>query len=781
MANRPLVLLALAVLFLDFGLTYFGVIRPGEYYSEGDKTKIRGVIYSKQHKDGYNVFYLKDCYDKDNKIGRVILYEYFGENTNKGSYEIPISTKVEASVEVLKMRCAENEGGFDEKSYLISQEIFTKAAIEDIRVLQVPYFSVSNYLFELRERIAGVYEAVLPGEEAGILSTMALGDKSILEPEAGDLFSEAGLSHLFAISAMHISIVGMGLLSILSHILNRHIGAVISGCFVGLYAIMVGGSVSAVRAVGMFIVMLLAMVTYEAYDTLSAMALMAIIILVRNPFALYNVSFIFSFGVVACLVFLANPVADYYTEYCRLRWEKTHRKDHGRRFRIRFSQRIIRELLRGMSLQIASLPLVAYYYFSVPTCVIILNMILLPLLGVLLGCGLVGGLLGLCLPLMSEIFLPCCHYIIYFYEFMAAASTKLPFSKIIIGKPDLIRVKIYYVVIILVSIYVKRNIDIIKFEDGRQDSETVNWKKSMAFIGAVFTVLFLFISIRFSEFEVVMLSVGQGDGIFIDSGMGERYFVDGGSTSNDKVGKYVMKPFLYSRGVSKIDGWFLSHMDLDHVSGFVELVEDGFEVERLYLAKGIEEGEELAEIRSLCNKYNIDIIYMVPGDAVCCSKNGFVLSGEKRMEIECIAPDYPSGFSGPNENSQVLWLRYNDGWDEDFDCIFTGDIGEEQERAIASGEYSNRLTTLGEHSKIEVLKSAHHGSNSSNCSDWLSILSPRLCIISAGKNNRYGHPGKEAIARMDEFGLPHLCTIDCGQITLRWKDGETTVDRFAVD
>lgn len=778
MTKRPLVLLALMVVLMDFGLTHLGVIHPGEYYVEGDKVEIRGTIYSKQQKDGYNVFYLRDAYDRDRKIGRVVLYEYLEENTHKGSYEIPISARVSVQGSVLAMRRAENEGSFDERSYLVSKGIFTKVSAAYIRILEMPYFSVSNYLFELRDRIVDVYEKSLPGEEAGILSTMALGDRSILSSDAGDLFSDAGLSHIFAISGMHISIIGMGILSILSSFFKRNKAVVISSVFVILYAIMVGGSVSAVRAVGMFIIMLFAFVCNEAYDSLSAMSLMAIIILLRNPFSLLDVSFIFSFGVVLCLILLANPAADYYTRYCRLRWEKCHRTDHGRKFRIRFHQRIVRELLRGLVLQIASLPMVAFCYFVIPTYVIILNMILIPLLGLVLGVGLVGGFVGLISVKIAGIILSVCHYIIYIYEFLADVSLRLPYSRLTVGRPGIWQVLIYYIILLLCSFLLLRRVDEMKRQKGN-DADIREWHPIHTLkVCMILAALLLIINYRFNKFEVVMLSVGQGDGIFLDSGMGKRFFIDGGSTSNDEVGKYVMEPFLRSRGVDRIDGWFLSHMDLDHISGFTELLESGYRVERLYLAKGIEPGEQLEKIKGLCSKYNVDIIYTMPGDTVSCH-------GKRRdsdsLEIECIAPEYPSEFSGPNENSQVLCLRYYDGSGEEFDGIFTGDIGEEQEEAILEGTYGNRLKELGSKGELEILKSAHHGSNSSNCQRFLEVLNPNMIIISAGKNNRYHHPGRETVARMDDLDLEHLCTIDTGQITVRMENGKVMVFVFLCD
>ena len=111
-------------------------------------------------------------------------------------------------------------------------------------------------------------------------------------------------------------------------------------------------------------------------------------------------------------------------------------------------------------------------------------------------------------------------------------------------------------------------------------------------------------------------------------------------------------------------------------------------------------------------------------------------------------------------------------------CVFAGDIGTEQEEAIlSSGVLKSELLSRSPEDAW-MLKAAHHGSNNSNCREWLQALSPDVVLISAGKNSRYHHPGKETVARMDELGLSYLCTMDTGEITIRWEDGTLQVEQF---
>ncbi len=146
----------------------------------------------------------------------------------------------------------------------------------------------------------------------------------------------------------------------------------------------------------------------------------------------------------------------------------------------------------------------------------------------------------------------------------------------------------------------------------------------------------------------------------------------------------------------------------------------------------------------LCEENGTDIRYVQTGDAF----------GTNALSFVCLSPD-KSEYEGTNENSMVLKMSYGD-----FDMLFTGDIGSDQEMDIIN-ESADALQD------VEVLKSAHHGSKNSNSEEWLSKVSPTLTIFSAGKNNRYGHPSKETLERMKNLGLSYLSTIESGQISLR--------------
>ncbi|MGN0241029.1 MAG: ComEC/Rec2 family competence protein, partial [Candidatus Weimeria sp.] len=201
-----------------------------------------------------------------------------------------------------------------------------------------------------------------------------------------------------------------------------------------------------------------------------------------------------------------------------------------------------------------------------------------------------------------------------------------------------------------------------------------------------------------------------------------------------------------------------THLDDDHVSGLMQLLEKKYRINTVYLTKHIENDEKLERLKELCELNNTKITYLESADTLSC----------KYFTAEALFPDKRSDFDGANENSLVTVFTIEPDSDHPVKLIETGDISEEQEKYIL--EHYRRKIKKSSAGETLILKSAHHGSNNSNCSGWLSALKPDLILISAGKNNRYGHPGRDTIERINELGLRYLCTIDTGQIQI--KNGE---------
>ena len=748
------------------------------YYDDGQTVDVRGIVYKKEVKNNSCKIYLKNLYiSKTSFPGRAILVAE--------SDEFPLGSKLHIYGRTASFSIAENEGSFDEKNYALGQGIFLR--VELLKIYSCKTSKVSAFLefmYQLKKSLKEFYELCLPGEESGLLAAMTLGDKNSLDEEVKTLFSHAGLSHILAISGLHISIVGMGLYGFLR---KRGLPFGVSGSLsflaVILYCFITGFGVSSLRASIMFGVFMLGQVLGEKYDMLSSFSLALMLVLSIQPLSFVNSGFVFSFGAIFGIIAVANPMMNSYEKRCKKRFEHTLRYRKGMNYRKSLKEKLVTSILFSLGVQLFTLPMVAYFYYRVPVYVVGLNVIMLPILGAVIGCGLLGGLIGVLgstllsssyvlvtclgwiLSNMGRLFLCLCHVVLYFYEQCSDLSLQLPFAQVVTGKPSVWKIIIYYIVLFS-FVWGRQVVLFLKNKLEREGFWNPRHYVGASFLIGVFCMFLLSFHLG-RPCEIDMLSVGQGDGIFICSKEGVVFFVDGGSSSKKELGKYVLEPFLLYHGVNEVDYWMLSHMDSDHISGCMELLESGFGIKNLVLTSTVKtEEDETAKshyksLVELCEKNHTRIIYIEEGGKL----------GTKSLSFTCLAPKQPSDFEGTNENSMMLKMSYGK-----FDMIFTGDVGSEQEKRLLETYVNEKNSAFVD---IEVLKSAHHGSKNSNSRLWLETLQPKLCVISAGKNNLYGHPSKETLERMEQEGIYYLCTIDSGQIKLQpQKDGDFTLDIF---
>ena len=299
-------------------------------------------------------------------------------------------------------------------------------------------------------------------------------------------------------------------------------------------------------------------------------------------------------------------------------------------------------------------------------------------------------------------------------------------------------------------------------------------------IAAALSVL----AFRFSPaFEMDMLYVGQGDGIFI-SCQGRHFLIDGGSSTKEDLAKYTLLPFLHSKGVGHLDGIILTHDDIDHCSGLLQFLEAAAEEKPLislsavYLPDIAEsaKGENYKRIENLCGQVGIPVRYISRGQRL---RSGC-------LTMECLHPVRGASYEDANEYSTTLLLRYRDsslsqeedsavkpdlsGKAEDFSALLTGDLeGQGEEELLKYLTETNLLQASEELPNIDVLKVAHHGSKNATSEHFLQLVHPDIAIISAGIDNMYGHPAEELLDRLESSASqPAIYRTDLqGEISFR--------------
>lgn len=709
-------------------------------FEAGAQVQVNGIVCQKEAKTNSYLYYLKRTYftidDQTYYGGRILLY---GDND-----QIPIGSAVCAGGTAEKFEHASNEGSFDAAEYYRLQNITFCVYADETELIAEPHTLWREQLYRFQSRVSDVFTQELNERDAGILCTLVLGNKSQLDAEIRQMYQGAGISHILAISGLHISILGFGIYRFFRKIrCSYFISAMVSSVIVCGFALMSGFGVSTRRAFIMYLFMMGARVLGRTYDSANALAAAALVILVQNPLALFQSGFLFSFTALVSLT-LFTPFL-----------QKSPEEENDQR--TTFREKFVGRFLASAAIQLWMMPLTAWFYYEVPIFALFLNLLVIPLCGWLLGFGILGGLAGMVFPVLSKWMLVLCHLILDIYERAIDITGYLPGSNLITGQPPVWILVCYYLLLTVVSFWNWKKWEECQVPVRSPGGRTVfsdfsGWKEKMKrrlAAGCILTALFLCLMFpKKEDFRIDFLDVGQGDGICISDGGGTHIFVDGGSSSENRIGVYRILPFLKYHRIRNIDAWIVTHGDEDHISGFLEVLEAGYPVKYLILADVMPEDDKWKLLVSAAKAAGTEIVSVSAGD-------------ELRLEdakMQCLYPLQNEEGEDANGFSQVWSLTAGD-----MSVLLTGDIGAKQEQLLLERNMTDDFV---------VLKVAHHGSKNSSCEEFLKAIRPDIAVISCAENNRYGHPHPETLERLDAVGSRICQTWEKGQISVYQKAGE---------
>ena len=208
-----------------------------------------------------------------------------------------------------------------------------------------------------------------------------------------------------------------------------------------------------------------------------------------------------------------------------------------------------------------------------------------------------------------------------------------------------------------------------------------------------------------------------------------------------------------------IDGWFLTHGDLDHISGVEEAIELKTKIKRIFVPD-ITEDEVLGNICAKAKNEEVSIIHISAGDQVQTDS----------VEIDCLYPNEGEFTGDKNNDSMILSVNYMNEKQTSF--LLTGDLEAEGESILLENEWIKQT---------DILKVAHHGSKGSTTKVFLKAVSPKWAIISCGKENLYGHPHKEVLERLKNENVNYLSTANKGAVIVHVNDQSYTIYAYKTE
>lgn len=661
---------------------------------------------------------------------------------------------LQASGKLFEFQVPTSPGQFNEKAYYKEMNIYYKLQAESVVVLSDTTNHPKQFLYTLQNHILNVYRNCMEEQKAGIISAMLLGEKSFLDADIKSLYQTSGIGHILAISGLHITILCtlLGKITFFLHF-PRKLSFGINAVFLLCYGTMTGFGVSTSRAVIMMLMALLAAELGRSYDSLTSMAFSAICILLQKPYALFSSGFLLSYGAVTG-VHLIYPslkkilFGSVQEQAARKRKAKRNSKRH-----ILF-EKITDSLLVSISVQLAVLPVLLYFFYEIPTYAILLNLFVLPFVSVVVSISLLSGITGLFFLPAARIMLCIVSKILDFYELFCNFFLSLPQSVLVLGRPSEIQIICYYLLLSIICIqgYSEKMPGKYPGFKNTLSHTLISVRDIFLFAGICAAFLALIYRPRPEGLKITMLDVGQGDGIFIQTDDGTCILIDGGSTSESQIGKYRILPFLKFYGIRKLDYLLMTHPDEDHISGQRELLEgrqtNGIKI-GAYIVPLLSEAMQDQNYQSMVDtaqRMHVPVYYIHAGN-----KLEF---GE--MNLFCLHPSETFSGSSVNACSVTLSLSY-----PKFTMLLTGDLEAEGEKAVLNYMQQEKLPV-----SYTILKVAHHGSKNATCEEFLAQIKAKTALISCGENNRYGHPHFETLERLKKAGSNILTTAKSGTITI---------------
>lgn len=700
--------------FVLFGMmNIMGVKEKIQFCKELDhmKVKLSGVVIKRQEKENDIQYVVKTNVLHERKIHVHIV-------VSVPVAELMPGDQIHMEGTAVTFGQAVNPGGYDEESYQYGNGNYLKVEEGILVNKHRSSFCLRYVLFALQQRFLHVYREVLNERNASLAGAMVLGDKANLDDTVKEMYQKNGIAHLIAISGLHIAMIGGTLYQLLRKILGSYgMAAAIGGIFILCYGVMTGLTGATLRAVIMLLVMMGADVSGRCYDAITAVFLALLVMLVMNPYQMFQAGFLLSFGAVLGITWLFPVWKQYFKTMPK--W--------------------LDGLGVSISVQIMTLPVMLWFFYEVPVWGFLLNLVVVPLMSILLVCLILCGIGGLFLTQAAWICAIPANWIFGVYEGLCKISEAVPFHTFCMGRPTRLFIFVYYglLALFLLTQYGGGVLEHGVFIGFR--------KRKIAVICYITAVLFLLVWQKMpGDLKVCMLDVGQGDGIYIRTPEQIHILMDGGSSTKRKTGQHIFENAVKYYGAAQLDYVFVSHSDIDHYSGIMEILQEKeIPVRHLILPAITNPDETYRKLEQQAEAGGTKIIYMQEGDCIEFGEVAFL----------CLNPEYMS-YEDKNTGSLVFLMSYRK-----FDMLFTGDMDEEAEQRLLIKNVLNDTD-------VEVLKVAHHGSATASSAKFLSALNPDVSLVSVAENNRYGHPAKEVMERLSHFSGKIYLTKDCGAVTI---------------
>lgn len=602
-----------------------------------------------------------DCNQKEDKENITIKAKEKILVTYNNKYKCKLGDKIKVKGKIIEPEENRNFYQFNYKNYLLSKNIkiiFKGTKITTIKKSKKITYKIKNKIINHINKY----------KSKAYLNAFVLADTSQIEENIKESYRNNGISHLLALSGTQVTILTTIIKKLLKKIIkNKKIVNILTIILLIIYTSITSLSPSILRATIFYTILTIKKIFKIKIKNEYILIIILLIMLNYNPYYICNLGFNLSFIISFYLIFL----------------NKLLKKENYIKKAFSFS------LIAFTS----SAPLIINTSFSLNFLTPILNIYFMPLFTLIIY------------PLsLITIFIKPLDNILYkIIKSVELVSIKLQKINLELSfaHVNIIEIAIYYVLITLIFYKLKKG------------------KSEYIVIIPILFIIHYNINYINPYTKITIIDVGQGDSILIKlkNNKGNILIDTGGTTNNNKIEEKILKPYLKSEGIKKLNFIIISHGDADHCGEAINLV-NNFKLEKVVFNCGPYNNLE-KELIKVLDKKKIKHYSCIKELNIDKNKLYFLQTKE---------------YDNENDNSNVIYTELNS-----YKFLFMGDASNTTEKEILD-KYNIP--------DINVLKVGHHGSKTSSSKEFISDINPKYSIISVGKNNRYGHPNKEVLENL---------------------------------
>nr|WP_275582689.1 DNA internalization-related competence protein ComEC/Rec2 [Shouchella xiaoxiensis] len=654
---------------------------------------------------------------------RLVLHIYLTDQDQLEIAKTLPGQRCIASGNLKEPASSRNFDAFDYKQYLHHQRIhwiFEVKHVASFQCMDNHSLTIMEALKQFRANSIDKILEIVPKEVSGIVLSLTYGERSYLDPQVSEAYAKLGIIHLLAISGLHVGIVTACVFFLLIRIgVPREYAISSLLLFLPIFAVLSGAAPPVIRASTMAFVYFLFQLLRIPIHPFYGFSFIFFGYLMIDPYKLFQLgfqlSFLVSFSLILCKDEMMKKANHYFTRLA-----------------------VVTTIA-----QLIGLPLILYHFYEWSPVSLLINLMYIPFISL---CILpICFLIVLTVPifplittyltsLLSTIIVPVHSVILYLSDHVIVWT---------IGKPAIILIVAMYISIVCIG---------LQWERGK-----ALYKAGISF--GIILFIATYSPYLKNETVVTMIDVGQGDAFLIELPRRKQvYLIDTGGfihfhqeeweerNQQFDTGRDIIVPFLKAKGIDSLTGLILTHGDYDHIGGAKAVIESINTQVVYYPAVEIEKEIELDLIQTI-KKMGGEFKMIKAGDRI---HNDFYV----------IHPSSQRTWTS-NDGSIVLYFVA-----EGKTFLLTGDLEKEGE---------NHLLTLYPTLQADVLKVGHHGSVTSTNEAFLGQVQPKMALISAGVNNRFGHPHPDVIARLEEQGVLVLRTDQHGAVEIIIKNGKINI------